>query len=137
MGGGGGFVDIVGWQMAMQYIEMFRQMFTIKMDAQLLELEHKVRLTPPPVDKGVIALSCTRRVRDEALYEHQWVREYALALTMVNIGMNAAKYSNLVFPGGGSINAEMYLTRGDALREKLEGQIDEGRYSEPPDFFVG
>jgi hypothetical protein len=137
MGSNGGFVDIVGWQIAMQYIEMFRQLFTVKMDAQLLELQHKVRLTPPPAGKGVIALSCTRRVVDEAMYEHQWVREYALALTMINIGMNAGKYANLVFPGGGSINGDMYFTRGDALRDKLEQQIDDGRYNFPADFFVG
>lgn len=137
MGNQGGFVDIVGWQLGMQYIEMFRQMFTIKMHAQHLELEHKVRLTPPPAGKGVIALACTRKVADEYMYEHQWVREYALAMTMINIGMNASKYSNMVFPGGGSINGDLYLSRGDALRDKLEQQIDDGRYSEPADFFVG
>lgn len=136
MGSSGGFVDIVSWQMAMSYIEMFRQYFTIKMDAQLSVLEHKVRITPPPTDRGVIALECTRRVADDALYEHQWIRDYATAMALIQAGMNASKYE-FSFPGGGKINGEMYLTRGDALREKLELQIAEGLYAEPPDFYVG
>jgi hypothetical protein len=136
-GGAGGFVDIVGWQIGMQYIEMFRQMFTVKLEAQLLELEHKVRLTPPPSSRGIIALECTRRVADEAMYEHQWVRDYALALAMINIGMNAGKYTGMTMPGGGAINTDMYFARGDALKQYLIDQIDNGRYAEPPDFFVG
>ena len=120
----------------MQYIEMFRQLFTIKLAAQLLELQHQVRLTPPPANRGLIAMECTRRVADEYMYEHQWVRDYALALTLINVGMNASKYNNMVMPGGASINGQLYLERGDALKQYLLDQLDNGRYSEPADFFV-
>lgn len=137
MGSGGGFVDIVGWMMGMQYIEMFRQLFTVKMSVQLNELEHKVIVTPPPNNKGVICCEVTRKVADEHMYGHQFVREYALALALVQVGMNGSKYTNLTFPGGGAFNADVYLARGDALREKLEQQVSDGMWTAPPDFFVG
>jgi len=136
-GSHGGFVDVVGWEAGMQYLEMFRTLYSIKTNVQLLELEHKVRITPPPNHKGVLAFGVTRRVPDEAMYEHQWVREYAFALSMIQCGMNGMKYTNMTFPGGGSFNSDGYLSRGDELRDKLETQISDGMYSLPPDFYMG
>lgn len=133
----GGF-DIVSLQMSLQYLEMFRQMFTVKMMVKFNALNHKVALSPAPTTSGVVAIACTKRIVDEALYNNVWVKNYALALVMVNIGMNSGRYTNATFPGGASINTEMYLTRGDALREKLEKQLyDDHNFSEPCDFFVG
>lgn len=138
MGSGSGFVDVVGWQLGMQYLEMFRQMFTVKMNVQFIETENKIIISPPPTNRGVIAIACTRRVAEESLYKHQWVREYAYALAMVQVGMNSGRYNNLTMPGGSSINFEMYLNRGDALRDRLEKQLwDEGQYKLPCDFFIG
>lgn len=136
--GANGYVDIVSMFMGMQTLELYRQMFTIKVTAQLMDLDHKVRINPGPKAKGTIVFGATRRVADESMYSHQWVREYAFALAMQQVGMNMSKYGNITMPGGGSINGELYLTRGDALREKLEAQIkNDSYYSEPPDFFVG
>lgn len=137
MGSGGGFGDIVSWTLAMQYIEMFRQLFTVKMSVQLKELEHKIIITPPPVSKGVICVEVTHRVADEYMYGHQWVRNYALALATIQVGMNAGKYEGVTFPGGGKINSEMYLTRGDAKKEELDQELDDGRWGTPADMFIG
>lgn len=137
MGSGGGFGDIVGWTLGMQYIEMFRQLFTVKMSVQLKELEHKIIITPPPVSKGVICCEVTHRVADEHMYQHQFVRDYATALAMVQVGMNVGKYEGMTLPGGGKINAEMYLSRGDAALERLNQELDDGRWGTPADFFVG
>jgi hypothetical protein len=136
MGGNGGFVDIVGYEIAMQYIQMFRTLFTVHMTAQLDSVAHKVRITPPPTAKGVIAFQCTRRVADEYLFSHQAVMQLSEALCLINVGMNASKYTNLTMPGGAAINGALYLERGDALREKIEGQVQSGMYSEPPDFYL-
>jgi len=134
---GGGFVDLVGLELGLQYIEMFRIIYTVRMNAQLLELEHKVRISPPPTNQGVIALSCYRKVADEAMYEHIWVREYAEALCLYQVGMNAIKYNGATFPGGASINAQFYIDKGEAKREKLENELITGKYAEPPEFFWG
>lgn len=137
MGSNGGFVDIVGYEIAMQYIQMFRTLFMTHMTAQLDSVGHKVRITPPPCDKGVIAFGCTRKVCDEAMYSHQFVRQYALGLSMRVVGMNLSKYTGMTMPGGGAVNGELYLTRGDALVEKMEERLMSGEFQEPPDFYVG
>lgn len=137
MGTGGGFGDIVSWYMGMQYIELFRQLFTVKMTAQFNQLEHKIIISPPPVSKGVICFEVTHKVADEFMYEHQWVRNYTLALATIQVGMNAGKYDGMTFPGGGRINAEMYTTRGDDQKQKLIEELDDGRWGTPADLFIG
>lgn len=137
MGTGGGFADIVSWTMGMQYIEMFRQLFTVKMSVQFNQLDHQIIITPPPVNKGVICCEVTHRVADSHMYEHQWVRNYATALAFIQVGINAGKYDGLTFPGGGRINSQMYIDRGDKMKEKLDLEMDEGRWGTPADFFVG
>jgi hypothetical protein len=138
MGGSGGFVDMVGLQLGLSYIEMIRKMYTVSMKVQLLELEHKCVISPAPTSKGVIALGVVRKVPDESMYNHQWVRNYSLAKTMIDIGMNSGQYANLTFPGGSSINFELFLSKGEAMVEKLEKQLLEDHlYSEPADFFIG
>jgi len=134
---GGGFMDLVSLELGLQYIEMFRTMYTVKLHAQLLELQHKVKISPAPTSAGLIGLLVNRKVPDEYLYEHIWVKEYAEALCMIQIGTNANKYSNANFPGGASINAAFYLDEGKSKREKLEEQITNGMYAEPPGFFWG
>lgn len=112
-------------------------MYTVSMNIQLLELEHKCVISPAPTSKGVIALGVVRRVPDEAMYTHQWVRNYSLAKTMIDIGMNSGQYTNLTFPGGSSINFELFLSKGELMIEKLEKQLtDDHMYSLPCDFFV-
>lgn len=134
---GGGFVDLVGFELGLQYIEMFRTMYSVKLDAQLLELEHKVKLSPAPRNAGIVALECYRKVPDPAMYEHIWVREYALALCMIQIGMNGNKYTGATFPGGANINAQFYLDEGKEMRNQKEEEITNGKYAEPPLFFWG
>lgn len=134
---GGGFVDLVGLELGLQYIEMFRTMYSVKMDAQLLDLQHQVRLSPAPRHKGLIALWVYRKVADQYMYEHIWVRQYAEALCTMQVGMNAIKYTGASFPGGANINAQFYIDKGQEMKQKLEDEIDNGKYSEPPTFFWG
>lgn len=136
--GGGNNFDVVSYFSSMQYLELYRQLFTVKMMTQFNALTHKLTISPAPTTGGIIALSVTKRIVDEKLYTHQGVRDLALAHTLINIGMNSSRYNNLSFPGGASINGELYLKRGDDLREKIEKQItDDHLYSELPEFFIG
>lgn len=137
-GSNGGFVDIVGWEMGMQYLETFRTLYSTKISIQLMELEHKVRITPPPTSKGVIAFAATRKVAEEHLYNNLWVREYATALAFIQAGVNGSRYAGATFPGGGSFNAEFYTTTGNTNKDKLEDQLyNGGQWSEPADFYIG
>lgn len=134
---GGMGIDIVTYEIGLQYLEMFRQRYTIKMNAQFMEQERKVRFSPPPQSDGVIILGVWTRVPEQWLYENIWVRRYALALTKIQIGYNTKKYDGLQFPGGVKINGDFYLEEGKAEMERLEEEIIKGKYSYPVDFYFG
>lgn len=134
---GGLGIDIVTYEIGLQYLEMFRQRYTIKMNAQFMEAQRKVRFSPPPKSDGVIILQVWTRVPEQWLFENLWVRRYALGLTKIQIGWNTKKYDGLAFPGGVKVNGDVYLEEGKADIERLEEEINKGKYSFPPDFFFG
>lgn len=134
----GGGVDLVTYELGLQYMEMLKQRYTIRIAVQFLEAERKVRFSPRPSCAGMLVLPVWCRVADEHLYDQIWIRRYALALCKRVIGMNTKKYEGIQFPGGGTINGEFYYSEGKEEIEKLEKEIADNLYGEPPGpFFVG
>jgi hypothetical protein len=135
--GAGGGVDLVSYYMSMQYLEMVKQMFTVKIRTQFLDQERKVRFSPAPPRDGFIVIGVVARVGEEWLYENMWIRRYAAALAKKQVAYNGKLYANATFPGGVSIDWDFYLSESKEEMEKLEEEIVNGKYSYPPDFFVG
>ncbi len=133
---GGGGPDLISYMLGMQYIEMIRQMFTVKLSAQFLEQTRRVRFSPRP-GAGTIILPVWARVPDKWMFENIFVRRYALALAKLQVGANLKLYGNMTLPGGVTLNAELYTSEGLAEQEKLEKEVDDNKWSYPPDFFVG
>lgn len=134
----GGFgIDMVSYELGLQYLEMFRQRYTIRMDVQFLEAQRKVRFSPGPPEKGVIILGAWARVPDPYLYSEIWVRRYALAYCKIQIGYNLKKYDGMTFPGGVKLNGDFYLEEGKEELQKLEDELRDNKYGEPPVFFFG
>jgi hypothetical protein len=133
----GGGVDLVTYELGLQYMEMMKQRYTVKTMVQFLEAERKVRLSPRPSCSGMFIIPVWCRVADEHLYDQIWIRRYALALCKKVIGMNTKKYEGMTFPGGATINGDFYYTEGKEEIEKLEQEIADNKYGEPPGFFVG
>lgn len=134
---GGLGIDIVTFEIGLQYLEMFRQRYMIKMNAQFMESQKKVRFSPPPRSDGVIVLQVWTRVPAEYLYDELWVRRYALAQTKIQLAYNTKKYDGMAFPGGVKFNGDFYLSEGKEEVKMLEDEILKGKYSYPPDFFFG
>jgi hypothetical protein len=133
----GGGIDLVSYEIGMQYMEMIRQQYTVKINAQFLEQKRTVRFSPAPSARGLLALAVWSRVYDEYLYDNLWVKQYALALAKKQIGYNTKKYTGITFPGGGSIDGDFYLSEGKEEIQKLEEEIANNMYNYPPGFFVG
>lgn len=133
----GGGIDLVSYELGLQYLEMMQQRYTIKTYAQFLEQSRKVRFTPVPKENGIIALSCWVRVCDEHLYENLWVKRYAKALAMKQIAFNVKKYTGASFPGGANIDGDFYLSEAKEEIEKLEQQLKDNDFGFPPGFFIG
>lgn len=137
MRGAGGGVDLISYMMSLQYLEMVKQMFTVKMRMQFLDQERKVRFSPAPPRDGFIVVGVVARVGEIWMYENMWVRRYALALAKKQIAYNGKLYAGATFPGGVTIDWDFYLSEAKEELEQLEEQLREGNYSLPPDFFVG
>ena len=133
----GGGIDLVSYEIGLQYLETLRQNYTIKIATQFLEQKRTVRLTPTPSANGLLALSVWSRVYDEYLYDNLWVKQYALAEAKKQIGYNTKKYTGITFPGGGSIDGDFYLSEGKEEIAKLEQEIKDNMYNYPPGFYVG
>lgn len=130
--GAGGGADLVGYELGLQYLEMIKQRYTIKMDVQFLEESKKVRFSPAPKSTGVVILPVWTRVEDSVLFDNIWMRRYVAALCMIQCGVNVSKYSGITFAGGATVNGEFFLREGKEAKEKLEQEIRDGAYSYGP-----
>ncbi len=133
--GAGGGADLIGYELGLEYLEMLQQRYTIKMNAQFMEETNRVRFSPAPKGDGYIILPVWSRVDDPALMDNIWIRRYTFALAQIQIAYNVKKYSGASFPGGANIDGDFYLNEGKELKEKLEQDIDDNRYGEPPQPF--
>lgn len=138
----GGFgIDIVSFEIGMEYLEMWRQRYSLKLRAQFLEQTRKVRFSPMPTGNvggtGTILLGVWAKVADRWLYEHIWVKNYTLALAKLQVASNMQLFGNMAFPGGTQLNYEVFEKQGSEMKEKLEKELTDGKYSYPPDFIVG
>jgi hypothetical protein len=135
--GAGGGVDLVSYYMSMQYLEMVKQNFTVKLRMQFLDAERKVRFSPAPPRDGFVIIGVVARVSEEWLFENIWIRRYALALCKKQIAYNGQLYKDFKMPGGGSFNFDFYLDQAEKEIEKLEKDLEDGKHSYPPIFFLG
>ena len=100
----GGGVDLISYELGMQYLEMIRQRYSIQVQTQFLEQQRKVRFSPRPCGAGMFVIPVWARVADEYLYDNIWIRRYASALAKMRYGTNSLKYRGGQFPGGVEIN---------------------------------
>lgn len=133
----GGGVDLITYELGLQYLEMIKQRYSIRVMAQFMEQQRKVRFSPKPCGSGIFVLPVWARVEDEYLYDNIWIRRYAMALAQRTIGYNTKKYSGAQFPGGVQIDGDFYFQEGNRMIELLEKEISDNKYNYPPDFYLG
>jgi hypothetical protein len=83
-----------------------------------------------------VAFGVWSRVAEEWMYENLWVKQYALAKAKKQIAFNGMLYGGAAFPGGVKLNFEFYNTEADKDIEKLEKEIMDNKYGEPPIGFI-
>jgi hypothetical protein len=134
----GGGIDLISFTLGMQYLEMVHQMFTVKLRLQFLTQERKVRFSPAPPANGFVVFGVWTRVVPRWMYENQWVKDYALARAMKDIAFNGKLYDGAGFPGGVKLNFDFYNEEADKAITKLEKDILDNKWGEPPvGFLVG
>jgi hypothetical protein len=69
---------------------------------------------------GVLPCYVERPLKD--IIKEQWVYQYALSLSKINVGRVRGKYQGTVLFGGGTLNVDL-LSEGLAEKEKLEQKL--------------
>jgi hypothetical protein len=100
---------------------------------------HKLKLLVPPASDATYALKVYRSETEANLkdiYNNTWLKQYCVALSGIQWAVNISKYGGAPLPGGVTLNYSEIEQRYQALKDKLEEDLDQ-MYSEPVDFFMG
>jgi len=133
---GGTGENVLTLQMVIEYVDFIHTLHGKQYDIRIDEIQHKATLFPTPnCNDGKLGFIVTKKIDEAKLYCLRWVREYAYAIAMTQIGLNRSKFEGVTLPGGGTLNGALFLQEGKELKEKLDEELRD-RYEEPPDFFV-
>jgi len=127
--------DVITFQIMYEWLDFFKTMYGRQYRVEINEHGGLARILPfPKYNGGIFTLVWVKRPESE-LYRFSWVREYALARSLIQVGMNRSKYTSVTLPGGATLNGDIYYTRGEQMVEKLEEQLL-SEWSTPPDFYI-
>jgi len=135
MGVGG----IISWELANQYMEMFRDKLIPKIFVTFNKYNKTMKITPLPKEDlvGIVEVyTLWDQTSPTVIYDEIWIKNYALALSMIVLGNIWSKYNGMPLPGGGTLNADNMINQGIATRNELENSIIV-EYEEPLGFWTG
>lgn len=138
--------DLVSWYVLKDWMKIREKMLALKRTYTFDPRTQVLQITPAPGTSGstgkfyaIIACYVERPLRD--IIKEQWVQQYALALTKINVGTIRGKYQGTTLFGGGQLDTSM-LAQGLIEKDKLEQQLFTGASpgfgdAMPPMFFMG
>lgn len=136
--GTGGGVDMVTYELAMEFMEMLNQRYRVNIVCEFHKASKKVRIQPPPKTNGIYVLSVWSRVSPDHLYDDLFVRNYSLALAMIQLGTTMKFFKGQKFVGGVEFDADFYYSEGQRQKEKLEQEIRDNQWGAPiTPFYIG
>ncbi len=128
--------DMVTFQMMYNWMDFFQMMYGRQYRVEIWEHAQTAYVVPTPKHDGVILTAVYAKRPEIELFKYSWIRDYTFAQALVQVGMNRGKYSGVALPGGGTLNFDMYLNKGEEMILKLDEQLL-NEWSTPPDFAVG
>jgi hypothetical protein len=131
----GGGMDMVTYELGMQYMEMLNKQYKVNVHIEFHAASRKIRIQPPPKSAGAYIIRVWTRVAPEHLYDDYFIRHYALALSMMQVGRTLQMYKGMKFVGGVELNGDFYYTEGKTQKEKLEEDLTNNKYGMPPQAF--
>lgn len=136
--GDGGGMDVISYELTMEYMEMLNQRYRVQVFLEFHEATRRVRISPPPRNAGMYIIGVWTKVAPEHLYDDYFIRQYSLALCMMQVGRTMKKYKGGKFQGGMEFDGDFYYTEGKALKEDLENKLKDNYFGYPPQaFFIG
>lgn len=133
--------DLISWWTVKNWLETREKVLATKRSYEFDDRTQYMRIYPEPSTNvrfyGVISCYVERPIRD--LIKEQWVYQYALALTKINVGHVRGKYSGVNLFGGQVFTTDI-MQQGLTEKEKLEQDLyttSAGAAAEPVSFYIG
>jgi hypothetical protein len=127
--------DLLTFQTINMWLDFFGTMYGKMYRAEINEKRQTLYMLPFPEASGSVLFLVWVKRPEEEIFDYSWVKDYVFAKSLVQIGMNRSKYSGIALPGGGNLNGEMYLSKGEEMVSRLTEQLY-NEWSEPPDFEI-
>ena len=133
--------DLISYQAAMEYIELSRNMLRAEYFLEYNKYTNTLKITPAATDNisAVLEVYSKRdfgNISESEIYDEEFIKEYALALTKIILGRIRSKFEGIPLPGGGSLDGSSLIAEGIEDRNKLKEDLmnNEG---EPLEISVG
>lgn len=128
--------DIVTFQLISQWLDLYSMLYTFKIGGRINEKARTITINPSPRTDGIAVFEVYAKRPEEELYQYSWVQQMCFARALEQIGMNRIKFTGAALPGGGSLNGDMYISRGQDMINKLEEELLT-EWTGIPDFYMG
>lgn len=128
--------DILTFQTISLWMDLYSMLYMFRLNGRINEKARTITITPSPKNDGLAVFEVYARRPEEELYQYSWVQNMTFARALEQIGMNRIKYTGVALPGGGSLNGDMYLSRGQDMMTKLEEELLT-EWTGIPDFYMG
>lgn len=126
--------SLVGYQIANQYIEMMDQIRGNEVMFKFSDPNDQITVYPTPTDAGTLMFEVYVDVDSPELFDHPFVKKYALGKAKRIWGAVSSKYK-VKLPHGGEINLERLIQEGkDEMKEAEDDLMS--KYTSPPKFFM-
>jgi hypothetical protein len=127
--------DLISYELGLEYMEMINQRYRISVHLEFHEATRRLRIQPPPRQQGAYVIGVWTRVAPEHLYDDYFIRHYALALAMMQVGRTMKKYKGGKFQGGLEFDADFFYNEGKEDKKQLEQDLQDNKYGYPPAAF--
>lgn len=128
--------DVVTFQLISQWLDMYNMLYTYRITGHINEKAETLTIKPHPRYDGIAAFEVYAKRPETELYQYTWVQNMVYARALQQIGMNRIKFTGAALPGGGSLNGDMYISKGDEMISKLEEELL-NEWTGIPDFYMG
>lgn len=130
-------------ELSRQYMSQVRKQLLKSITFDFNPVTKKLHLFIPPKETSKVVLHLHRTITEADentdfgnVYGHPWIKEYVLALCMIQIGTTLSIYGDSTLPNNVKVNYQTLLDRGDKMKDKLEEDLIK-KYSAPVPLIMG
>jgi hypothetical protein len=132
--------DLTTWEVLKGFIETREKVLAMKPHFRFDPKSQILRIIPEPIPEqtylGIVGCYIERPIKD--LINERWIFRYTLALSKMTVANVRGKFKGTNLFGGGSVNADDFMSQGQAERDALEQELKRDLEDvTPPMFFLG